>query len=85
MQTLPGKGSVSSATEDPALSAIPVHFSARQGVKDEHINLVCMGGRTMGVALAWSGGSASAQATTGVVRLPAGPGGAVSQGTTWQG
>ncbi len=29
------------------------HFSARQGVEDDHMNILCMGGRTMGPALAW--------------------------------
>ncbi len=29
------------------------HFSARQGVEDDDMNIVCFGGRTMGVALAW--------------------------------
>ena len=28
------------------------HFSARQGVEDDHINILCMGGRTMGPAVA---------------------------------
>ena len=29
------------------------HFSARQGVEDDHLNLLCLGGRTMGPAVAW--------------------------------
>jgi ribose 5-phosphate isomerase B len=29
------------------------HFSARQGVEDDDMNVVCFGGRTMGIALAW--------------------------------
>jgi ribose 5-phosphate isomerase B len=29
------------------------HFSARQGVEDDHMNIICMGGRTIGVELAW--------------------------------
>jgi ribose 5-phosphate isomerase B len=29
------------------------HFSARQGVEDDHVNVLCMGGRTVGPALAW--------------------------------
>src|SRR6266446_1512981 len=29
------------------------HFSARQGVEDDHMNMLCMGGRTIGPALAW--------------------------------
>jgi ribose 5-phosphate isomerase B len=29
------------------------HFSAQQGVQDDHINIICMGGRTVGSAVAW--------------------------------
>jgi len=29
------------------------HFSAIQGVEDDHMNIVCMGGRTVGPAVAW--------------------------------
>lgn len=29
------------------------HFSARQGVEDDHLNIICMGARTMGPLLAW--------------------------------
>jgi ribose 5-phosphate isomerase B len=29
------------------------HFSARQGVEDDHMNILCMGGRTVGVEVAW--------------------------------
>jgi ribose 5-phosphate isomerase B len=29
------------------------HFSARQGVEDDHINVICLGGRTIGSAVAW--------------------------------
>ncbi len=29
------------------------HFSARQGVEDDHLNLICMGGRIEGPELAW--------------------------------
>jgi ribose 5-phosphate isomerase B len=29
------------------------HFSARQGVEDDHVNILCLGGRTMGPAVAW--------------------------------
>lgn len=29
------------------------HFSARQGVEDDHMNIICMGARTMGPLLAW--------------------------------
>ncbi|MBA4188057.1 MAG: ribose-5-phosphate isomerase [Planctomycetaceae bacterium] len=29
------------------------HFSAQQGVEDDHINIMCMGGRTIGPSVAW--------------------------------
>jgi ribose 5-phosphate isomerase B len=29
------------------------HFSAKQGVEDDHVNIICLGGRTMGAAVAW--------------------------------
>ncbi len=29
------------------------HFSAHQGVEDDHMNMLCMGGRTVGSAVAW--------------------------------
>lgn len=29
------------------------HFSARQGVEDDNMNVICMGGRTVGPAVAW--------------------------------
>jgi ribose 5-phosphate isomerase B len=29
------------------------HFSARQGVEDDHMNIICMGGRTVGPCVAW--------------------------------
>jgi ribose 5-phosphate isomerase B len=29
------------------------HFSASQGVEDDHMNILCMGGRTVGSAVAW--------------------------------
>ena len=29
------------------------HFSARQGVEDDHMNIICMGGRTTGPYAAW--------------------------------
>lgn len=29
------------------------HFSAWQGVEDDHMNILCMGGRTVGPAVAW--------------------------------
>jgi ribose 5-phosphate isomerase B len=29
------------------------HFSARQGVEDDHMNIICLGGRTIGSGVAW--------------------------------
>ena len=29
------------------------HFSARQGVEDDHMNIISMGGRTLGVFASW--------------------------------
>jgi ribose/galactose isomerase len=29
-------------------------FSARQGVEDDHMNILCLGGLTTGVAVAWN-------------------------------
>ena len=29
------------------------HFSARQGVEDDHMNIICLGGRILGPAAAW--------------------------------
>jgi len=29
------------------------HFSAHQGVEDDHMNVLCMGGRTVGPEVAW--------------------------------
>src|SRR2546428_4556329 len=29
------------------------HFSVKQGVEDDHLNILCMGGRTVGPAVAW--------------------------------
>jgi ribose 5-phosphate isomerase B len=29
------------------------HFSAQQGVEDDHMNIICMGGRTVGRSMAW--------------------------------
>jgi ribose 5-phosphate isomerase B len=29
------------------------HFSAKQGVEDDHLNILCRGGRTVGPAVAW--------------------------------
>jgi ribose 5-phosphate isomerase B len=29
------------------------HFSAKQGVEDDHMNIICLGGRTLGLEVAW--------------------------------
>jgi ribose 5-phosphate isomerase B len=29
------------------------HYSAKQGVEDDHMNILCMGGRTVGPEVAW--------------------------------
>lgn len=29
------------------------HFSVKQGVEDDHINILCLGGRTMGLEVTW--------------------------------
>jgi ribose 5-phosphate isomerase B len=29
------------------------HFAARQGVEDDHMNIICLGGRTIGGGVAW--------------------------------
>ena len=29
------------------------HFSAKQGAEDDHMNVLCMGGRTIGPEVAW--------------------------------
>jgi len=34
-------------------SLIHDHFSAKQGVEDDHMNILCMGGRTVGLEVAW--------------------------------
>jgi ribose 5-phosphate isomerase B len=39
--------------EGARASLIHDHFSARQGVEDDHMNILCMGGRTVGPAVAW--------------------------------
>ena len=50
-----GVGAAVCANKVPGVRAalIQDHFSARQGVEDDHMNVLCMGGRTVGPALAW--------------------------------
>ena len=50
-----GVGASVCANKIPGIRAALVHdhFSARQGVEDDHMNVLCMGGRTVGPAVAW--------------------------------
>ena len=50
-----GVGASVCANKVPGVRAALVHdhFSARQGVEDDHMNVLCMGGRTVGPAVAW--------------------------------
>jgi ribose 5-phosphate isomerase B len=50
-----GVGASVCANKIPGVRAslIHNHFSARQGVEDDHMNILCMGGRTVGPAVAW--------------------------------
>lgn len=49
-----GVGATVCANKIPGVRACLIHdvFSARQGVEDDHMNLICLGGRTEGDALA---------------------------------
>lgn len=50
-----GVGASVCANKIPGVRAalISDHFAARQGVEDDHINIICMGGRTFGPSVAW--------------------------------
>jgi len=50
-----GVGASVCANKIPGVRAglIHDHFSARQGVEDDNMNIICMGGRTVGPAVAW--------------------------------
>ena len=50
-----GVGASVCANKIPGVRAglIHDHFSATQGVVDDHMNVICMGGRTVGAAVAW--------------------------------
>ena len=50
-----GVGASVCANKIPTIRAglVHDHFSARQGVEDDHMNMICMGGRTVGPAVAW--------------------------------
>ena len=49
-----GVGASVCANKIPGVHAglIHDHFSAKQGVEDDHMNIICMGGRTVGPAVA---------------------------------
>ena len=50
-----GVGAAVCANKVPGARACMIedHFSARQGVEDDHMNILCLGGRTIGAELAW--------------------------------
>ena len=50
-----GVGASVCANKIPGIRAglVHDHFSARQGVEDDHMNIICMGGRTIGPLVAW--------------------------------
>src|SRR5713101_8728299 len=50
-----GVGASVCANKVPGVRAALIndHFSARQGVEDDHMNLICLGGRVMGPMVAW--------------------------------
>jgi ribose 5-phosphate isomerase B len=50
-----GVGASVCANKIPGVRAALIHdhFSARQGVEGDHLNILCMGGRTVGPAVAW--------------------------------
>ena len=50
-----GVGACVAANKIPGVRAGLIHdvYSARQGVEDDNMNVICLGGRVMGYALAW--------------------------------
>jgi ribose 5-phosphate isomerase B len=50
-----GVGAAVVANKVPGVRACLIHetFSARQGVEDDDLNVICLGGRVVGHALAW--------------------------------
>jgi ribose 5-phosphate isomerase B len=50
-----GVGASVCANKVPGVRAALIHdhFSATQGVEDDHMNILCMGGRTVGPCVAW--------------------------------
>ena len=50
-----GVGASVAANKINGVRAALIHddYSARQGVEDDNMNVLCLGGRTTGVAVAW--------------------------------
>src|SRR5215472_5052820 len=50
-----GVGASICANKIPGVRAALIHdhFSAGQGVEDDHMNVICIGGRTVGSGVAW--------------------------------
>jgi ribose 5-phosphate isomerase B len=50
-----GVGVVCLCQQIPGVRAALIHdnFSACQGVEDDHLNIICLGGRTVGPSVAW--------------------------------
>jgi len=50
-----GIGACIAANKIPGVRAGTIHegYSARQGVEDDNMNVICLGGRVIGYALAW--------------------------------
>jgi ribose 5-phosphate isomerase B len=50
-----GVGASVCANKIPGIHACLIgdHFSAHQGVEDDHMNVICLGGRTIGAEVAW--------------------------------
>ena len=50
-----GVGASVCANKIPGIRAALIHdhFSAEQGVEDDHLNVICLGGRTVGPSVAW--------------------------------
>jgi ribose 5-phosphate isomerase B len=50
-----GVGASICANKVPGVHAAMIedHFSARQGVEDDHMNIICLGGRAIGPFVAW--------------------------------
>jgi ribose 5-phosphate isomerase B len=50
-----GVGASICANKIPGVRAALIHdhFSAAQGVEDDHMNIICIGGRTVGLGVAW--------------------------------